>query len=113
MLIVRLEAAIKAVCPIQGVSIGNPAVKATWAAQFQPSATPAQQTAAQTVITNFSMAATIEDVLDSLQVSRAALAVVLKGSSSWASLTTAQQSRVQAVIDNAGAAVLATLGGTV
>ena len=44
---------ISAVCPIRGVSIGVPATKSTWRIDFDPTATPAQKTAAQTALTNF------------------------------------------------------------
>jgi hypothetical protein len=47
---VALDAAIRAVCPIQGVSVGNPADKATWRIDYHPSATAAQKAAAQQVV---------------------------------------------------------------
>ncbi len=46
----RLHSAIAAVCPIFGVSIGDPANKATWIIHFDPVAMPAQRTAAQGVV---------------------------------------------------------------
>jgi hypothetical protein len=49
-----LSAAVSVVCPILGVSIGDQADKSTWSIVFDPSASAAQQQAAQTVITNFS-----------------------------------------------------------
>ena len=48
-----LDKAVKAVAPIEGVSIGNEADKTTWKLQFAPAATPAQKTAAQGVVTAF------------------------------------------------------------
>jgi len=32
----QLETAVKVVCPIDGVSIGNPADKLTWRIDFKP-----------------------------------------------------------------------------
>ena len=48
-----LHATIAAVCPIQGLSIGNPTDKTTWTIQFDPSATTAQQQAGQSVLATF------------------------------------------------------------
>lgn len=49
----RLHDAIAAVCPIDNVSVGDPADKATWVIRFDPAATAGQKTAAQSVITSF------------------------------------------------------------
>ena len=46
----ELHNAVAAVCPILGISIGDPADNTTWAVAFDPAATAAQRTAAQTVI---------------------------------------------------------------
>src|SRR5512146_2709829 len=51
--IFQLDASIRAVCPIIGVSIGDPANSATWAIDFDPAATDAQKASAQNVITNW------------------------------------------------------------
>lgn len=48
-----LHDAIAVVCPILGVSVGDATNKATWIITFDPSATAAQQSAAQNVVTNF------------------------------------------------------------
>lgn len=50
MNIVELDQAIKAVCPIDGVSIGKPDDKATWRIDFQEAATKEQRAAAQGII---------------------------------------------------------------
>jgi hypothetical protein len=50
----QLDAQVRAVCPnIDGVWVGNPSDKTTWGIWFQSSATSAQQTAVQNVITSF------------------------------------------------------------
>lgn len=51
--ITRLDAAIKAVCPVAGVSIGSPDDKSTWRVEFLPEATAEQQVAAQAVVDGF------------------------------------------------------------
>jgi hypothetical protein len=51
----ELHNAIAAVCPIQGVSIGNLADKATWRIDYDPAATAPQKQAAQAVITSFNV----------------------------------------------------------
>jgi hypothetical protein len=48
-----LHDAIVAVCPILGVSVGDPANKATWTIQYDPAATAQQRTNAQAAITAF------------------------------------------------------------
>ena len=48
-----LHQAVAAVCPIVGVSIGDPGNRATWAVDFDSAATAAQKTAAQSVVQNF------------------------------------------------------------
>ena len=45
-----LHQKIAAVCPIVGVAIGDPTNPATWRIDYDPSATPAQQQAAQNAI---------------------------------------------------------------
>ena len=52
-----LEAAIKAVCPILGVSIGRVADKATWRIDFDPTATAEQRAAAAEAFASFDTAA--------------------------------------------------------
>ena len=58
----NLDAAVRAVCPIDGVSIGSALDKATWVIQFSPSATAAQRTAAQAALAAFDPA--VETVAD-------------------------------------------------
>jgi hypothetical protein len=53
----KLDAAIKAVCPIHGVSIGTLADKQTWRIDFKDEATSAQRAAAQGVVDTFDLAA--------------------------------------------------------
>lgn len=53
MLTKRLHTLISAVCPIHGVSIGNPADRATWGFDPTPNATAQQIAAAQAVIDAF------------------------------------------------------------
>lgn len=50
--------------PIDGVSIGDPNLRLTWSVAFQPAATPAQRTSAQTIINTIvvdTAAQTLED----------------------------------------------------
>lgn len=49
----RVHAAVAAVCPIQGVFIGDTANKASWRIDFDKSATVAQRNAAANVIAAF------------------------------------------------------------
>ena len=53
MIAAALDAAIKAVCPIHGVTIGRPADKKTWSLHFKDEATPAQRAAAEAVLNAF------------------------------------------------------------
>ena len=46
----ELHKGIAAVCPIDGVSVGDPADKKTWRIDFSPNATPAQQAAARALL---------------------------------------------------------------
>ncbi len=48
-----LHDAVAAVCPILGVSMGNPNDKSTCRIDFAPSATPAEQQAARAVVAGF------------------------------------------------------------
>lgn len=50
MSIVQLDAAIKTVCPIHGVSIGKWDDRATWRINFKDEATDAERKAAQKVL---------------------------------------------------------------
>lgn len=53
-----LDAALKAVCPIDGVSIGDWADKSTWRVDFKEEATPGERAAAQGVVDAFDPSAT-------------------------------------------------------
>jgi hypothetical protein len=53
-----LDAAIRAVAPIVGVSVGRHEDKATWRVDFAPEATQSQRDAAASVIASFDFAAT-------------------------------------------------------
>jgi hypothetical protein len=50
-----LQAAISAVCPIDGISVGDPAQPSTWIIAFDPSATQAQQNVANAILTSYSI----------------------------------------------------------
>ena len=49
--------AVQAVCPVRGVSIGDPADKSTWRIHFATEATDAQKNAARGVLDAFDIAA--------------------------------------------------------
>ena len=51
--IAKLDQAIKAVCPIAGVSIGRSYDKATWEIQFEPEASAQERSAAYDVLEAF------------------------------------------------------------
>lgn len=53
----KLNAKISAVCPIDSISIGDESDKTTWRIDFQSSATDAQKTAAQDILTVYDYAA--------------------------------------------------------
>lgn len=55
MIAAKIDAAVKAVCPIYGVSVGNPADKSTWSIDFKPEATAPQRAAAQAAIDAFDL----------------------------------------------------------
>lgn len=52
----KLHAAIAAVCPIDGVSVGRKADKATWRIDFKAEATDAQKDAARAAMEGFDFA---------------------------------------------------------
>jgi hypothetical protein len=74
--IAYLHQSIAAVCPITGVSVGNPADKSTWEIFFQSSATAAQQAAAQAVMAswNINAVAPLAPVLDAPTLAAALIA---------------------------------------
>lgn len=53
----KLHEAVAAVCPIDGVAIGDPADKATWRIDFRPAATAAQKAAAAAALAGVAAAA--------------------------------------------------------
>lgn len=61
MNIVELNQALKAVCPIDGVSVGQVADKSTWRIDFKPEATTEQRAAAQGVVDVFSTGQSAEE----------------------------------------------------
>src|SRR3954467_10024613 len=61
-----LHAAIAAVCPIVGLSLGRLDDRSTWVIDFDPAATAAQRQSAQTVMATFNPAA--PDPLDDWSV---------------------------------------------
>lgn len=66
---------------------------------------PISAATVQTIIAAHSPTPTVSDKLSRFG-SKAQAAAVLKASTQWASLTSAQQQKVQAVIDNAAAAII-------
>lgn len=60
-----VDKAIKAVCPIQGVSFGTLTNKATWSIQFNDEATAQQRLDAQAVLDAFDAAAAEEPAVES------------------------------------------------
>jgi hypothetical protein len=73
----ELDKAIKAVCPIIGVSIGKKGDKATWAIDFDSSATQAQKNAAQVVLDAFVWDDTPADISDPTNHGKVILALGL------------------------------------
>lgn len=51
-----VDAAVRAVCPIVGVSIAKKTDKSTWRVDFDPSATPTQRAAGSAAVDNFDLA---------------------------------------------------------
>lgn len=51
--ILELDKAVRAVAPIDGVAVGDPADKKTWRIDFMPTATKTQMAAAQSVVDGF------------------------------------------------------------
>lgn len=56
-----LDTAIRAVCPILGVSVGDPADRTTWRVDYDPSATDAQKAAAEQVVAGWTDAEAVPD----------------------------------------------------
>lgn len=82
MNISKLDSAVKAVCPIHGVSVGDAADKATWRIDHKDEATAQQKVAAQSVVDAFDPAEPDTPVdqsdLDQLQKQMKALALVMR-----------------------------------
>lgn len=57
MVTAKLDAVLRAVCPIDGVSIGRVADKKSWRIDFKPEATADQRTTAQAALDAFDPAA--------------------------------------------------------
>jgi hypothetical protein len=67
-----LHDAIASVCPIDGVSVANPTDKSTWRIDYDPSATAAQQQAAQAALKAFDPnAPVVPQSITQLQMRRA------------------------------------------
>lgn len=64
----KLDGAVRAVCPIDGISIGDPAFRATWNVAFSASATPQQRAAAMAIIAALDV--TLPDLLVAIDVER-------------------------------------------
>ena len=73
----KLDAAIKAVCPIHGVSIGRADDRATWRIDYADEATAEQREAAQDVLDAFDAAA--GDVPAAVTMRQARLALLAAG----------------------------------
>lgn len=58
----RVQQAVQAVCPIDGISFGKLSDPSTWLIHFKPEATAQQQADAVTVITNYVDNPTSEEV---------------------------------------------------
>lgn len=54
-----LHQQVAAVCPISGVAVGQISNRATWRADFDPAASPAQRSAAANVLATFDLAAAV------------------------------------------------------
>ncbi len=63
----RLSVTLAAVCPILGVSIGTPGNVATVRIDFDPTATAAQRTAAQSALTSFDWSDAAQSAFDDAQ----------------------------------------------
>lgn len=68
-----LDERIQAVCPIDGVAIGDPADKDTWRVDFKPEATAEQRAAAAAVMAAFDADAPLADDIVSERKRRLAL----------------------------------------
>jgi hypothetical protein len=55
----QLHDSISAVCPIDGIAIGDPEDKSTWRLDFQPDATEEQRAAAAAIMEGFDPAAAV------------------------------------------------------
>lgn len=53
MMAIRLDRAIRSVCPIDGVSIGRKSDRSTWRIDFKPEATEAQKLDARNILNSF------------------------------------------------------------
>lgn len=95
----KLNLAITAVCPINGISIGNILDKSTWRIDFTVGATQNQKNAAQSILDSFDVNASdlIQTRVDSRQIASKASA---KNIPNWAGWTEAQA--LQWLLDNIG-----------
>lgn len=81
MNITALFSAIKAVCPVESVSVGNVNDKTTWRIDFAAAATPQQRAAAQSALDAFdpnTPEETRRDIVEELDESKAMAAALLK-----------------------------------
>ena len=70
--IVKLDGLLKAVAPIDGVSIGRFNDKSSWRIDFKDEATLLERTAAQAVIVDFDLALAEREVSDAIIAAKAA-----------------------------------------
>lgn len=83
----NLDTAIRAVCPIHGVSVGRANDKTTWRIDFTSDATPEQRVAAQAVVAAFDSVAE-EAAVDSKRLAREALVSTAKLNTVFDNLST-------------------------
>ena len=72
----RLHNSVAVVCPIVGVSIGTAGVSASVRIDFDPTATPTQQTDAQSVVDAFDWSQGAQDAYDNAQARTQATVLV-------------------------------------
>lgn len=91
-LALRVDAAVRAVCPIDGVSIRSPD-KETWSVQFREEATEAERTAAAGVISTFDFDAAVPASITPYQARRALNAAGLRDAAEAAIAAASQDVR--------------------
>lgn len=94
-----LDAAVRAVAPIIGISMGSRDDKSTWRIDFAPAATQAQRTAAQGVINAFDAAAIdLAEVTEA--TARDALGADVRADAVFTALQAATPADIAALVTN-------------